>query len=165
MHRLLLILFSALLLSACNGLPAVDTPEQITRQVERAAESRATLWDALQQDKDLFTANEWQQASAIHDHTITLAADLEVGLTSGGPPPPAEVDEWMLLSGILYDDAETLLQPRLPDLSAATRAAWAIEKARLRSLLSTAQRYLDNPDAQTYRRLARIGLQIAGAVL
>lgn len=162
---ILLALAAALLLTACNGLPVVDAPPQTSGRFERAIESRENLWAALQQDKNRFTTAEWQQAQALHDRAVTLSADLTVGLSLGGMPPVADVEEWMLVGKLLHDEAAALLVPRFAELSQPSRAAWALEQARLRALQQTGQHYLDNPDAQTYRQLLRVGLSLGRIIL
>lgn len=160
------VLVVSVWLTGCPSVPRVESPERISEQAGRAAEARETLWAALQRDKELFTADEWAQAAAIHDQAVLLGAELEFGLSGGSLPPAADVEEWVLVGAILYADAENLLNPRLSEISQGARTAWAVAQARLRALFRAGQRYLDNPeDAQTYRSLADIGLRMGAAWL
>lgn len=160
---LCLVLVSIVGLVACNTMG--ESKEQIGQKVERAGQSREELWVNLQMDKELFSEAEWEQLELAHGRAIELAADIEVGLLSPGGLSADLVEEWVAVGGALYTGVEGLLEPRLRSLSPATKAAWAVEKARLRGLQRTGEAYLANPNAETYREVAKMGLNVLGFIL
>jgi len=159
----LTIAFALSALSA--GCQATTGGVQPDQQISAATAARETLWAAIQEDKDLFTTEEWARAEAAHSAAIDLSAELIVGVGQGAFPSASTVEGWVAIGMIIYTDAEMLITPKLPELSTRTRTAWAMEKARLRELKRTAAAFIANPDAQNYVELARIAMQIGGLVL
>jgi hypothetical protein len=152
-------------LQGCKTMPPVETLTSAQAKVERANEARMTLWEALQEDRAAFTTREWEMAQQLQEQAMSLAAQVEVALSLGVMPEIDDVQEWDLTGKEVYQEAATLIQGRLPDLSIQSRTAWAILDARLKVLGKASQSYVDNPDAATYQALATTGILLGKVVL
>jgi len=141
------------------------TPEIAAQKVERARDARETLWLALQDEKALFSQDEWEVLDGAHQQAAYLSIVIEEELSTGAWPTAENVEEWKVVGKAARGAAARILEPRLASLSTRTQTAWAIEDLRLTNLSKVAQDYLDNPNAATYSALAEVGLSLLGATL
>ena len=171
MHYILLLLGVVLFAFGCSkdcgdiDFNAVETPNQIAQMLDDVDVGKLNIWDILNADRRLFSERELITATKIHNRALDLSAEIVTAMETGDLPESSVMLDWKQRVERQSADIGRLLGIKTDKLSRASRAAWAIERARLRALAHGATDYLKAPSISTCAAFARVGVIYGNATL
>lgn len=148
-----------------TGFTSVPNANEVQRHLAAAEANRLRLWSELKNDELLIPQADFEVLKELYGQSTFLSAQIAVGLEGEDWPPVELVEEWMVRGQLIYDGVDDVMTRIGGDLSVSTRSAWAVEQVRLRKLNSIGQAYRDNPNAQTYQQLLKVGIIVGRSVL